>query len=277
MTELRRRLQERVDAWNVVVERRIDTETSILLFGRTGAQPVVLKVARHPGVEWASGAVLEAFGGLGVVRVLGHVEGAVLLEQLRPGDSLATLTLEGNDDQAMGILAQIIGRMAPGELRGGAPTIEEWGHGFQSYAAGGDRQIPASLVASAQRVYSRLCASQRRPRLLHGDLHHDNVLRDSERGWLAIDPKGVLGELEYEVGAAFRNPIGRPDLFTPPATIRRRADRLAHDLHMDTQRILGWAYAQAVLAVVWMVEDGLPVQADNAWLVLAQNIRPMLI
>jgi streptomycin 6-kinase len=107
-----------VDAWNVVVERRIDTESSILLFGRSGAQPVVLKLARHPGGEWSSGPVLEAFGGLGVVRALDHVEGAVLLEQLCPGDSLATLTLEGKDDNAWHVLAQNIRPMLSSDVCG---------------------------------------------------------------------------------------------------------------------------------------------------------------
>ena len=265
-----------MDAWSVVVERRIDTDSSILLFGRSGAQPVVLKLARQRGDEWASGPVLRAFGGIGVVHALDYAEGAVLLEQLRPGDSLASLTLEGNDDQATGMLAQIIGKMAPAELPGAVPTIEDWGRGFETYTVSGDHRIPASLVEAARQVHARLCASQGRPRLLHGDLHHYNVIRDAKRGWVAIDPKGALGEPEYEVGAAFRNPFERLELFTAPAVILRRADRFARDLDMDVQRILGWAFAQAVLAAVWAVEDGQPVGADDARLVLARNIRSML-
>ena len=169
-----------MDAWSVVVERRIDTDSSILLFGRSGAQPVVLKLARQRGDEWASGPVLRAFGGIGVVHALDYAEGAVLLEQLRPGDSLASLTLEGNDDQATGMLAQIIGKMAPAELPGAVPTIEDWGRGFETYTVSGDHRIPASLVEAARQVHARLCASQGRPRLLHGDLHHYNVIRDAK-------------------------------------------------------------------------------------------------
>lgn len=44
--------------------------------------------------------------------------------------------------------------------------------------------------------------------MLHSDLHHENIL-SSERGWLAIDPKGVLGKREFEVTAFMRNPIKR--------------------------------------------------------------------
>ena len=63
-------------------------------------------------------------------------------------------------------------------------------------------------VERAQRLYVGLCASQTSTRLLHGDLHHYNILRDGDRGWVAIDPKGVVGEVEYEIGAALRNPYG---------------------------------------------------------------------
>ena len=125
-------------------------------------------------------------------------------------------------------------------------------------------------------MYFHLCATQSRPRLLHGDLHHSNVLLDSGRGWLAIDPKGVVGELEYEVGAALRNPYERPDVFTKPAAIARRVERFERELHLNAGRMLAWAFAQAVLAAVWEVEDGCAVRPDNAWLALASNIRPML-
>jgi streptomycin 6-kinase len=36
--------------------------------------------------------------------------------------------------------------------------------------------------------------------LLHGDLHHHNILLDHKRGWIAIDPKGVIGHPGLEVG-----------------------------------------------------------------------------
>src|SRR5438105_1948740 len=76
-----------------------------------------------------------------------------------------------------------------------------------------DDEIPADLVAEGEEVYSRLCASQVHPTLLHGDLQHYNVLFDARRGWLAIDPKGVVSEVEYEIGAFLRNPFEQPELF----------------------------------------------------------------
>jgi len=93
---------------------------------------------------------------------------------------------------------------------------------------------------------------------------------------VAIDPKGVVGELEYEVGAALRNPYERPDLFTDPAVIRKRVNCFVRELGLDAARIVAWAFAQAVLSAVWLVEDGFTIEADNGTIALALALRPML-
>jgi len=155
-------------------------------------------------------------------------------------------------------------------------TVSDWAKAFERYIATGDDQVPKLLVESSHRVYSSLCASQRDPRLLHGDLQHYNVLFDSERGWLAIDPKGVVGEVEYEIGAILRNPIERPELFASRATIERRIKHFTEKLNLDYKRVLAWGFAQAVLSAIWDIEDGFPVNAMNPALRLANAIQPML-
>jgi streptomycin 6-kinase len=275
-SELRRRAEDRIDGWRIAVEHVVETAGTILAFGQRDNQSVVLKVIRRDADEWRSGDVLTAFEGRGVVRVLDHADGAVLLERLMPGQSLVSLVVNGEDDRATGILADVIGRMSPDAPPSTCPTIADLARGFECSSACGDDRIPKPLLEAARHMHVQLCATQSRPRLLHGDLHHDNVLLDSNRGWLAVDPKGVVGELEYEVGAALRNPCERPGLFTEPATITRRVDRFSRELHLSADRILGWAFAQAVLASVWAIEDGLLVWPDHPWIALANNIRPML-
>jgi streptomycin 6-kinase len=111
---------------------------------------------------------------------------------------------------------------------------------------------------------------------LHGDLHHYNVLFDSERGWVAIDPKGVVGEVEYEVGAALRNPCESSELFARSATVEKRLNQFASKLDLDFSRALRWAFSQAVLSAIWGVEDGFPVGPLDPGLALAEAIRPMI-
>jgi len=155
-------------------------------------------------------------------------------------------------------------------------SAQDWGNGFRRYLESGDRQIPARLVAQARQLYFDLCASQRSVRLLHGDLQHYNVLFDSDRGWLAIDPKGVIGEVEYEIGASLRNPNEKPELFASPEAVERRLRCFEAKLKLNYDRALAWGFAQAVLSAIWSVEDGFAVDAGNPSLRLANAIWPIL-
>jgi streptomycin 6-kinase len=265
-------MDDRIREWRVVVEQTIETESSILAFGQRDRQPVVLKVAKRPGDEWCSGGILDAFEGRGVVQVYDHVGGAALLERLSPGQSLGGMAPEMPDDEATGILAAVIRQMSPSRPMDPVPTVQDWGQGFERHRG---ESIPARLLTDARRVYSELWGSQSRVRLLHGDLHHANVLLDDERGWLAVDPKGVIGEVEFEIGAALRNPIDRPDVFGDPDVIRRRVDRFSRELDLNATRMLNWAFAQAVLATIWLVEDGHRIEPGHPWLAFANTLQPM--
>lgn len=261
--------------WGVTIEGIRETESSFIGYGRRGARPVVLKVVREPGDEWLSGEVLEAFAGRGVARVYEHVPGALLMERLTPGTPLSQLSLSSEDDEATHVLADVMSRMSADQLPHTAPTVEQWGHAFQRVSP------PASmgddLLSEARDLFDDLCRSQTNRRLLHGDLHHYNILHDRARGWLAIDPKGVVGELEYEIGAALRNPVERPDLFVDTVIIEKRIAHFASTLAIDAGRTLRWAFAQAVLATLWSVEEGVHVDPRHPFIRLAETMRPMFV
>jgi streptomycin 6-kinase len=277
------RLHHYARTWRLEIEGVFDTETSAIAFVSRGGQPLVLKLVKRPCDEWHSGEVLAAFEGNGFVRAYEHAPGAVLLERLRPGHSLAEMAANGGDEEATDIIADVMQRMAARassisqrELPNACATVHDWAKAFARYLATGDGQVPKGLVEAGQEVYLDLCASQRQSRLLHGDLQHYNVLFDSDRGWLAIDPKGVAGEIEYEIGAVMRNPYERPELFLERSTIERRLRQFTDRLAVDYERTLQWAFAQAVLSAIWSVEDGFAVDATNHGLRLAEVIRPML-
>lgn len=278
-SHLLHRIQQQARDWNLSVDESFETETSVISFVARDGQSLVLKVVKQPGDEWNAGHVVSAFDGKGMVRVYEHTGGAMLLERLRPGTNLVELAMSGNDEEATNGVADVIRKMSAADLGAivkGCPTVEDWGDGFARYLVSGDDRIPRDLVESAQEVFADLCASQSGKRLVHGDLQHYNVLFDSERGWLAIDPKGVVGELEYEVGAVLRNPIERPQLFVSTSVIERRLRQFEARLNLNYERMLGWAFAQAVLSAIWGVEDGFAVDATNPALRLAQLLRPMV-
>ncbi len=131
------------------------------------------------------------------------------------------------------------------------------------------------MVERAEALFAELLASSGAPMLLHGDLHHENILAAERAPWLAIDPKGLVGEAEYEVGALIRNPL--PRLLALPdatATLARRFDILAETLGFDRQRMIAWSYAQAILSAWWTIEDH-----SHGWeptIALAERLSPLL-
>jgi streptomycin 6-kinase len=276
LDSIEQRLRDRAREWHVVVTETVETTSSLLAHGSREGRPVTLKIVRTAGDEWRAGEVLAAFDGRGMVRVHEFVPGAMLLERLQPGRSLVDLSLAGHDDEATAILSDVIAAMSPAAAPNTFVTVHDWGRGFARYSASGAALLPPDLVSQAENVFTLLSNSQTHPRLLHGDLQHYNVLFDRTRAWVAIDPKGVIGELEYEIGAALRNPAGRPDLFATPAIIERRISRFAARLKLDVDRTLAWAFAQAVLSAIWEIEDGPGPSANFQALAVAAAIRPML-
>jgi streptomycin 6-kinase len=119
-----------------------------------------------------------------------------------------------------------------------------------------DLNIPVHYLTKAREVRDNLLRSASEPVLLHGDLHHDNILQHGDN-WVVIDPKGVIGEPAYEVAAFIRNPI--PELLAQSnaaSIISHRIARFAEILELPEQRILEWCYIQSVLAWAWALEDG---------------------
>jgi streptomycin 6-kinase len=270
------RLHARAALWSVEIDRTIDTESSLTGMGRRGPQGVVLKIIKERGDEWMSGAVVRAFDGRGVVHIHECDDGALLLDLLSPGYSLASIATAGGDESATSIIADVIQQMDGASAPPGCPDVMDWCAAFDRYLSSGDQRLPRPLIEDARARFASLASSQRRPRLLHGDLQHYNILFDTTKGWLAIDPKGVIGEVEYEVGAMLRNPFERPELFVSGATVTRRVTQLSGLLDIDPRRTLEWGYVQAVLSALWCIEDGQEIAADSPVVRLAHVIRSLI-
>jgi streptomycin 6-kinase len=189
------------------------------------------------------------------------------------------LVAAGRDDEATAVVCDVAGALhAPAAPAADLafPTVADWGRGFERYRRSGDATLPPELVDRAEALYRELAASQDAPRLLHGDLHHFNVLHDAERGWLAIDPKGVVGEPAYEFGAMLRNPWGGEygrALCAATPVVGRRCSIVSERLALDRRRVLAWGFAQAVLSAVWSAEDA---ESPDHALSVAAAILPAL-
>lgn len=226
---------------------------------RADGVEVVLKVGPPNPELLTEIAALRGYDGRGSVRLLDADPewGALLLERLRPGVPLTTVA---GDEAATLIAAQVMRQLwRPAPPDHAFPTVARWAAGLQRLRqtfAGGVGPFPAGLVATAENLFAELLPSMAEPVLLHGDLHHDNILQAQRQPWLALDPKGVVGEPAYELGALLRNP--QPQLLAYPEPARilaRRVDLLAEFFGLARERIIGWGVAQAVLSAWWSYED----------------------
>nr|WP_221269560.1 aminoglycoside phosphotransferase family protein [Deinococcus budaensis] len=228
----------------------VHTPTSDLLPVRSQGQAAMLKVARNDEEEVGHGLMVW-WSGAGAARVLAHAGPALLLERVGGGLPLTELVRRGHDDEASRILCRVAARLhAPRpEPAPALVPLERWFRALEPAS----RQYGGVLVDGAATARHLLSAPQD-PRPLHGDLHHANVLHSPERGWLAIDPKGLTGERGFDYANIFCN----PDLPTAsrPGRLARQSWVVAQAAGLDRHRLLEWVLAYAGLSAAWHLEDG---------------------
>ncbi|UCG42529.1 MAG: phosphotransferase [candidate division WOR-3 bacterium] len=222
----------------------------------TGA---VLKLGVPGGPIGSEADALRAFDGRGCVRLLeaDRDGGAMLLELIEPGRTLDEVE---DDDRATRYAAGVMKRVRRPVPEGRSfVTVADWSRGLNRLRkkfGGGTGPFPERLVERAERLYAELLASVTGTFLLHGDLHHGNMLSARREPWLAIDPQGVVGAPGYEVPPFVRNNLsGSAD---PARLVGRRVCVLADELGLDRERVLNWARAEAVLSAWWHYEDDDP-------------------
>lgn len=226
-----------------------------VLSGFQEARPVILKLS--PDIDGLKREIsaLKAFSGFGVVQVLAESEGMLLLEQAVSGIPLKSFFPE-KDEDAIHITCDCLRRLhqSPVPIIHVFSNVKDWLKVLDE-----DINIPAHYLHKARQVRDQLLNTSLQQVLLHGDLHHDNMLKNGD-DWVVIDPKGVIGEPAYEVAAFIRNPI--PELLklnNAMSIISHRIACFAEILKLSEQRIFEWCYVQAVLAWAWALEDGCDV------------------
>jgi streptomycin 6-kinase len=224
---------------------------SVLMPVRQDGAPAMLKIAQ--GQEEREGAYLmEWWRGDGAARVLAHETPALLLERAMGEGSLAAMARGGRDDEASRILTAAVARLhAPRDLS--RPTmlapLPVW---FRQLEPAAHRH--GGVLAKSAAAARALLASPREETVLHGDIHHENVLDFGPRGWLAIDPKGLFGERAYDYLNLFCN----PDIETAatPGRLRRQLGVVAQAAALEPARLLQWILAFAGLSSAWTLDDG---------------------
>ncbi|SDH11062.1 streptomycin 6-kinase [Sinosporangium album] len=225
--------------------------------------PAVLKLGVPSGSSLAEEAPgLAAFAGRGAVRLLRADldRGALLLERVTPGWRVRELVPD-RDGEATSAAVAVMRRLHVPPPPGCAlPDALTQVRAFDDYAAvhGDAGPLPLDLVVRAGGLMRELCASATERVVLHGDLHHDNILRATREPWLAIDPHGLVGDPCYEVGSWMfdPDPEDRDEALT--ALVPSRVEQLADELAMPIDRVVAWGFVKAVMSDVWSAEDWSP-------------------
>ncbi len=230
----------------------LQTHSSRLLPVRHGGQPAMLKIAMAEQERRAC-RLMVWWEGDGAARVFAHDDGVLLMERLAGSRSLNAMARggEAGDEEAALILCGALARLhAP---RGTAPgmlvPIETWLGDLWPAA-----QSRGGILARSAEAARLLLAAPQDIRVLHGDLHHDNVLDGGARGWLAIDPHALVGERGFDYANVFCNPEGT-DIPVTAGRLARRADVVAEATGLDRRRLLMWVMTYAGLSAAWYLQD----------------------
>ncbi|MFJ8632317.1 aminoglycoside phosphotransferase family protein [Streptomyces sp. NPDC093568] len=234
---------------------------------RKDGTPAALKL-QMPREETASALIgLRAWNGEAAVRLLDHdPEGAgMLLERLDATRSLASVE---DDDVAMGILAELQARLvrvpAPPGLRGLGGIVTEMLERAPEAAAA----LPDPAARRLLRTWAAAVAElvdEPGDRMLHWDLHYDNVLAARREPWLAIDPEPLAGDPGFDLWPALNSRWD--DLVSRGDTrhvVRRRFDLLTSVLDLDRARATGWTLGRLLQNALWDIEGGEPALDPSA-------------
>ncbi|MFI6604104.1 aminoglycoside phosphotransferase family protein [Nonomuraea sp. NPDC050536] len=218
---------------------------------------------------------LRAWAGDGSVLLLDEdpATGTLLLERLDAGRSLSSVT---DDAKALAILTELLARLVEVPAPPGMRTLGDIARRMLDDVP----EATEKLSRESDRRWLDVCAGAVRElvdepgdRLLHWDLHYDNVLAADREPWLAIDPKPLAGDPGFDLWPALNN---RWEDVLATGDVRRavlrRFDQMVDRLGLDPARAAGWTLGRILQNGLWDVADGAP-HLNQEQLAIAEVVR----
>lgn len=225
--------------------------------------PAMLKLA-HTDEEQRGAELLVALDGHGAARVLAHSDEALLLERATGTRDLVQMVAGGRDDEATRTICAAAGRIHAASAlvldRTDPPELVDLPTWFRELFAAADGLGPQHRRGAD--IAAALLDDPRDPVVLHGDLHHGNVLDFGERGWLAIDPKGLVGESGFDYCNLLCNPS--PERALRPGRLERQFGVVVEESGIERSRLAQWLVAWCALSSTWFALDDDPARAGSA-------------
>jgi streptomycin 6-kinase len=220
-----------------------------VLSGIQNGQPIILKVGLDGDGLKREAAALKAFSGFGAIKVLGQSDGLLLLERAVPG-----ISLKSSPKEALPIACAVMKKLHQAPIPKGFPfpCMKDWLAILDQ-----EWDIPVPYLAKARKLRDHLLATSVESILLHGDLHHDNILHNGSE-WVVIDPKGVIGSPLNEIWAFIMDR-------------EKDTEYVAEFFNFEVSCVRQWYFVHLILASLWNIEDGV---TPNLFLDLAEKAYP---
>jgi streptomycin 6-kinase len=231
--------------------------------------PVVLKISCDTKSILEESQALVYFEGNASVKLIDYHKklNALLLQQAIPGTTLKLIypdQVEFVMDSYVNTMHKLHNKILP--IKHGYRHISDW---LKAIDKLNSNQLPEDILNKAINLKNSLLVSLGKEIFLHGDLHHDNIIKNNDQ-WLTIDPKGIIGEAEFEIAAfdfmyvtELSNEPNIKNIF------ESRVNLLAQKANLNAQRIKDWTFVRLILMAAWNLEDN----CDASWAIkLAKNI-----
>ncbi|MFH8794836.1 aminoglycoside phosphotransferase family protein [Streptomyces sp. NPDC017941] len=259
------RVAEFVDRWQlrVVGDSMYGMAALVLPVERGDGSPAVVKFQLLDEETAGEPVALRVWDGDGAVRLLDHDDatGTMLLERALPGAELSVFAGTGRDAcrEAVVLIAELLSRLTSVPAPPGMRTLGDT-------AAQMLDDTPAALrklADPAERALIARCADAVREvvgepgdRMLHWDLHFDNVLTSDREPLLAIDPKPLAGDPGFDLWPALDNLFDADEVCW-------RFDAMTEVLGLDRERAKAWTLGRVLQNALWDIEDGRALAPDH--------------
>ncbi|MGN6638278.1 MAG: aminoglycoside phosphotransferase family protein, partial [Mucilaginibacter sp.] len=201
--------------------------------------------------ERRGNSLMESWNGDVAPQIFHHDENALLMERATGEKSLTEMAKNGQDDEASRIMCKVIGRIHALKVPHTCDLVplQIW---FRDLKPAANKY--GGLFIRSSEIADELLTNPLDQAVLHGDIHHGNVLDFGNKGWLVIDPKGLIGERGFDYANIFCN----PDLATvrTPGRLNKQLQIISKEALIEPARLLKWVAAWGGLSAVWSIKDG---------------------
>jgi len=211
----------------------------------------MLKIALSKEEERGN-SLMTWWNGQSAAPVFAHEGSALLMERAIGQQSLIQMAKNNQDDQATKIICTVVQKLHGLKNQSPPPSLTPLSDYFKALGPAASQH--GGVLIQAHQAAQELLEDPQDSVVLHGDIHHGNILDFGEKGWLAIDPKGLIGESYFDFANLFCNPDF--ELATKPGRLEKQVMIVSKAANLDPHRLLQWILAYAGLSAAWHLEDG---------------------